>query len=304
MELLQKFASVEIQVDHRIMEMDKDYCERHQKAYETAISSFRELAFFWADMNTAQVELLGDSKSPVYHNYLASRDGPSISEQAINRHIESLHVDFIMNLTHYFNSTYHVTVNSSEISAVLLPAKPEERWGHNYMEISKAYHQQMQTLTVRYQDVVDQIILRLDGRSFSEQAFYELYNKCHCAAWNNSTQKPKFERKKDTICFTGYFCRFRGWPYDGWELCDGMKDILYGLAHYETDSYGVFPEGFSDLLGYREIKEPVVEFSTCSKAKQMKLFKNNRVDLKFRSPEYVEQFISKYLGTACLGEAG
>ena len=64
MELLQKFAAVEIQADHRITEMDKEYCELQQKAYETAISGFKELTFFWEDMNTAQTELLGDNKSP------------------------------------------------------------------------------------------------------------------------------------------------------------------------------------------------------------------------------------------------
>ena len=57
MELLQKFAAVEIQTDHRITETDKDYCEQHQKAYEAAISSFQELAFFWEDMNKVQREL-------------------------------------------------------------------------------------------------------------------------------------------------------------------------------------------------------------------------------------------------------
>ena len=168
----------------------------------------------------------------------------------------------------------------------------------NYVEICKAYQVQMQSLVVCYQDVVDQITLRLDGRSFSEQAFYELFSKCRRAAWNDSTQKPKFERKKDTLSFTGYFCRFCGWPYDGWEVCDGMKEILYGLAHYETDSYRTLPIGFSDLLGYRKIKEPVVEFPTCEKVKQMKLFKNNRVDLKFYSSQFAEQFVNKYLGTA------
>lgn len=296
MELLQKFAAVEIQTDRRITETDKDYCEQHQKAYEAAISGFLELGFFWEDMNKMQRELLGDSNSPFYHDYLASHDGPSISQRSINNHIEALHRDFIMNLTHYFNSTYSVSVESSEISEVLLPEKPEGRWQDNYVEISKAYHTQMQSLTVRYQDVVDQIILRLNGRSFSEQAFYELFTKCHCAAWDDSTQKPKFERKKDTLSFTGYFCRFRGWPYDGWEVCDGMKEILYGLAHYETDSYRVFPVGFSELFRYNEIKEPLVEFPTCEKVKQMKLFKNNRVDLKFHSPQFAEQFVNKYLG--------
>jgi len=299
MELLQKFAAVEIHADHRITEMDKEYCELQQKAYETAISGFKELAFFWEDMNTAQTELLGDNKSPFYRNYLTSRDGPSISQQSIERHIEALHINFIMYLTNYFNSTYHVSVESTDISKVLLPEKPEGRWRDDSVEVSQKYHEQMQTLTVRYQDVVDQIILRLDGRSFSEQAFYELYSKCHRAAWNDSTQKPKFERKKDTLTFTGYFCCFRGWPYDGWEVEDKTKDILYGLAHFETDSYRVLPLGFSDLLGYHDIKEPVVEFPSCEKVKQIKLFKNNRVDLKFRSPEYAEQFINKYLGAVC-----
>lgn len=298
MELLQKFAAVEIQTDRRITETDKDYCERHQKAYEAAISSFQELAFFWEDMNKVQQELLGDSNSPFYHDYLVSHYGPSISQRSINNHIEALHRDFIMNLTYYFNSTYSVSVESSEISEILLPKKPEGRWQDDYVEICKAYQAQMQSLVVRYQDVVDQIILRLDGRSFSEQAFYELRAKCQRAAWNSNRQKAEYERKKDTIRFTGYFCRFRGWPYDGWELDDSMRDILYGVAHYETDSYNVLPTGFSCVARYQEIKTDVVEFPTCEKVKQMKLFKNNRVDLKFYSSQFAEQFVNKYLGAA------
>ena len=54
--------------------------------------------------------------------------------------------------------------------------------------------------------------------------------------------------------------------------------------------------GFSDLFGYHEIKESVVEFPTCEKAKQIRLFKNKRVDLKFHSPQFAEQFVNKYLG--------
>ena len=77
-----------------------------------------------------------------------------------------------------------------------------------------------------------------------------------------------------------------------------MQNILWGLAHFETDSYRVLPIGFSLLLGHQGLKENVVEFPTCEKAKQIKLFKNNRVDLKFHSPQFAEQFVNKYLGTA------
>lgn len=296
MELLHKFKAVEVQTDRRITEMDKEYCSLHQEAYEAAIGSFQELAFFWEDMIKAQQELLGDSKSPFYHNYLVSHDGPSISRQLINRHIEALHIDFIMTLTRHFNSTYHVSVDSSEVSEALLPKRPEGCPRSERLKLEEAYHAQMRTLTVQYEDVVDQIILRLDGRSFSEQAFYELYCKCHNAAWDARTQQPKFERRKDTICFTGYFCKIRSYSKDTWEVQDGMKDILWGLAHFETDSYRVLPIGFSPLLTNEGTKEAVVEFPTCDMAKQIKLFKNNRVDLKFRSPEYAEQFVGKYLG--------
>lgn len=296
MDLLQKFAEVEVKADQRITAMDKNYCEQHQKAYETAIISFRELKYFWGDMNAAQKKLLGDTNSPFYHDYLVSHEGPSISEQSINRHIEALHNDFIRTVTWHFNSTYHVSVDASDVSDVLLPKRPDRHWRSDSEEVHQKYHEQMQSLMIHYQDVVDQIILRLDGRSFLEQTFYELSSKCHNAAWNSFKREAEYTQKNDTIQFSERFCTFRGWPYDGWGLHDRMKDILRGLAHFETDSYGVLPVGFSPLLGYADIKEPVVEFPACEKLKQIKFFKNGRVDLKFQSAEFAGQFISKYLG--------
>lgn len=299
MDLLQKFATVEIKADNRISENDKYYCEQHQSAYEAAINCFKELAFFWADVEAAQKEFVGDKSdnNSLYHNYLVSSKGPSISKESIERHIASLHTDFILTLTRYFNSCYHVTVDSSEVSNALLPKKPDKY--ATSRETLEKYHDQMQDLVVRYQDVVDQIILRLDGRSFADQAFHELHTECHEAAWNSYKQEPQYEQKKDTIRFNGYFCRFKGWPYDGWELDDKMKKILYGVAHFETGCYNTLPLGFGDLLGYREIKDAVVEFPSSEKVKQIKLYKNNRVDLKFQSSGYAKQFIDKYLGTVC-----
>ena len=171
MELLQKFAAVEIQAAQRMTEMDRTYCERHQKAYEAALSSFKELAFFWEDMSRAQQELLGDSTGSFYHNYLSSHDGPSISHRSINNHIEALHSDFIMNLTRYFNTTYCVSVDASEVSTALLPEKPDRRWRDNYEEAAEAYHARMQSLNVRNQDVADKIIKPQDGRRIYETAF-------------------------------------------------------------------------------------------------------------------------------------
>lgn len=294
MNFLQKITAMEIQPDDRISESDRSYCERHQKAYEAAISSFKELSFFWSDMESVQRELLGEKE---YRKYLTSREGPPVSQDLIERHIKALHHSFISDLVRHFNSTYHVSVDLAEVAGTLLPKEPEEHWRAGYKEQCTAYHEQIQSLTVRYQNVVEQVILQLDGRTFTERAFQELYDKCHSAAWNTHKREPKFECRKDTISFIGYFCRFKGWPYNGWELDNGMQDILWGAAHFETGSYGVLPYGFSRLFAHHEMKEPTVEFPACEKVKQMKLFKNNRVDLKFYSPEYAEQFVGKYLGT-------
>ena len=295
MELLDKFATVEVKADNRISENDKFYCEQHQSAYETAISSFKELAFFWAEIEEAQKKYLGDKDgSAFYHNYLVSRNGPSISKESIEKHIASLHIDFIMTLTRYFNSSYHVTVNSAEISTALLPEKPE---GYGVSrETKEKYHEQMQNLTVRYQDVVDQIILRLDGRSFSERAFHELYTKCHEAAWNKYDQTARFEQKKDTIRFSDYFCRYETFIRPSWKLEDKLKEILYGAAHFETGSYNVYPLGLADLLTHWEMETDLIMFPTCEKLKQLKMFKNGRADLKFASTELASEFITKYLG--------
>ena len=46
MNILDKFAVVEIKVDARISEQDKQFCERQQAAYTAALCGFQELTFF------------------------------------------------------------------------------------------------------------------------------------------------------------------------------------------------------------------------------------------------------------------
>lgn len=45
MSLIEKFAAVEIKVDARISERDKQFCERQQAAYTAALHGFQELTF-------------------------------------------------------------------------------------------------------------------------------------------------------------------------------------------------------------------------------------------------------------------
>lgn len=301
MDLLEKFNALTVEADNRISSADKDFCEKHQSAYETAIQSFRELSFFWSDMEKTQRELLaGLSDVQASHmTYLTSRNGPEISEGKINDHIESLHRAFISNLVHHFNSTYNVSISERKVADSLLPQEPERSYPLNEEAIQK-YHEELQSLSIQYKDIVEQIIFHLDGRSFSEQAFHELAAKCHKKAWNTYQKKAQYERKKSTIRFTGYCCNVRNWGWqDEWELEDGMQDILRGVAHFETGSFGTYPAGFSDLLGYSRTPYQEHEFPTCKKVTRLKMFKSGRVDLCFTSEAYAEEFVNKYLGTVC-----
>ena len=75
-----------------------------------------------------------------------------------------------------------------------------------------------------------------------------------------------------------------------------FKEILKGIAHFETGRFALLPHGFDSLLGYRHSGSDTVEFSTCSKVSQLKMFKNGRVDIKFASEAIARQFADDYLG--------
>ena len=59
-DLFAKFSAVEVISSDRISETDKDFCERNQAAYGSAVASYQELAFCWDAMKEAQREQVGE----------------------------------------------------------------------------------------------------------------------------------------------------------------------------------------------------------------------------------------------------
>lgn len=301
MNLLEKFEAVTVEADTRIAEQDKKLCEAHQAAYDAAVQSFRELAFFWEDMVNTQKSLLADTDvgEMEYLEQYSSYRKLHISVEEIHDHIKGLHRELINNLVRYFNSTYNVSVDPRDVCGNLLPKEPPGRRYENE-KAHEEYQEKLLAAHVRYQDVVDQVILLLDGRSFAQQAFFELTEKCHKAAWNLHQKEAEFERKKSTIRFTGYFCHVnQGYRQEEWKLNDKTKEILHGVAHFETGAYDIYPLGFSELLRYGGVCYNEHEFTTCKKVVSLKMFKNGRVDLKFATDAYAEAFINTYLGAVC-----
>lgn len=307
MDILSKFGAVTIQADNRITEDDRNYCIAHQKAYDAARSCFQELVYIWEDLTTQQADILTgwDDESYRQETYLPSSNDLKISSGKINGHIMSLHSRFIHRLVQHFNEKYHVSVDASEINAHLLPERHAKDWQRSRIEDEKDYEQKMLFLSLHYPDILNEIFVQLDGRDFREQALFELKEKCRHAAWSDYDKTAKYEIKKDVLRFPSYGCSYENWlSSESWKLQDNLKKILGGIAHYETGSFSLLPSGFSNLLGFNRSDTDLIQFTGCTKVRQLKMFKNGRVDIKFSSEQSVRLFAEQYLGLIyCGGES-
>ena len=295
MSLLDKFAVVEIKVDARISEQDKQFCERQQAAYTAALCGFQELTFFWEDMLSAQKALLGEPDSPprAYNHYLVpdGDDGPKITIQRLRVQIDTLHQKFIQKLVGYFQSVYNITVEEKKIiSELLLPKPPKSK-----KQALKEYLLWASSIQLHYEDIVTQILSCFDGRTPSEQSLQELCRQCNEAVWCSSRHTAKFERKYAVISFLGTFCSFRN-DRQHWTFTSNMGPVLLCAAHFETGVLNKYPvffpsPPFDGTYGCNQM-----DFAGCEKLAQLRLFKNGRVDLRFTSEDYANQFIDTYLG--------
>ena len=294
MGLLDKLEQVEIKADSRLPEDDLMFCETQQQAYDESRRAFREIRRQWKKALQAQKDLLGTSSDGSLP-YFGSNYRFGITD--INRELEKLHSKFISELTRHFNTKYKVTISAEAIEEHLIPTEPDPYKCDK--DTSNEYHRTLRALALHYEDVVDQMFIQLDGLSFVERAFQELRTKCHKAVyWSNSN--AGYDRKGDTLRFGGYFCSCdERWGREEWRLAERMQDIFTAVAHYETNTFGRFPAGFSELLGYSDVSTSQFQFPTCQKLVHLRMFKNGRVDLKFKTAALAKEFAETYLDFLC-----
>lgn len=296
MNALDKLDAVQIEADNRISETDRRFCEAHQAAYVDAKASLNELEYMWTDIVSRQSKLL-EPAAAVWNNVQEYTYLHRFSEQDIREKLEELNDLFISNLVRYFNDRYKVSLDADSIMGTLLPHKPKNDCFSPNTEAVAEYHQKLRTMTVSYKDVLEQIFVQLGGRTFRERALDEIKEACHKAAWCTYNGKAEYELKNDTVRFT-YGCRFDT-MFDKWEVNDSMKEILRGLAYFETEAFGHYPTGIANLLDWSYKEDPTVSFSTYTKLQSLRMFKNGRVDVKFKSKDYASRFVSEFLGVVC-----
>lgn len=298
MDLLVKFADVKIKGDTRITETDKDFCKAHQAAYDSARSELSELKFFWEDMLDNQRTLLSSTgESPTL--YLSSGSEINISPDRIDEQIKAVHRTFICQLVEHFNRTYSISISVNDVINALMPEQPKASRHYDETDDWKVYEKEVLELSLQYTDILEQIFVLLDGRSLKEKAMHELLEKCHQAAWEPYNKAPRYALKKAVLQFSNYACSYNDrYSYGSWELSEKIKRIFQGIAHYETDSFGMIPSEISSVISSYYIRNDYYEFPSCKRVQSIRLYKNGRVDIRFATEEYARKFTEKYLGTA------
>lgn len=297
MDLLLKFADIKIQTDNRITEADRKFFHQQQAAYQDAVAGFYQIATLWSDMCAQQKAILAGPEgggSEWKEQYLESRWWTDITVGEIMGHISALHRKFISKVASYLNVTYHLSLNADIIVDALLPEKPSYNGTEDEIDWAAT------PLTVlRYEDAVELILSWFDGRTFEEHASYELVEKCHRAAWTKASKTANYVQKNQTIKFLRGACSYgyhRG--HEQWHINSGMKDVLRGLAHFETGGFNQYPDGIDDLLSEeRYLWYDLWKLEECKKLEHIKMFKNGRMDIRFTNEGYARQFVADYLGT-------
>lgn len=297
MNLVEKINQVKIKADTRISGADRAFCERQQRAYDAAREALRELDFTWTDCISQQKMILDGEQAYTY--YLGN--DCNLKTACFRDELERLHEHFINRLTSYFARTYSVDLSAQSITERLLPSNSSkgifER--EKAEEAEAAYHKAMRELALRYTDVLDQIFIQLGGRSFQERAFWEIQQRCCSAVWNTYKNEPQYVQQKDIIHFYCHFCGCDAdWTPPRWSMTDRAKNVLWGVVHFETGSYTMVPAVLSDFFSYRDVRQACTDFHGYSKLRQIRLFKNGRMDIRFASSELAEQFIDIYLSAA------
>lgn len=299
MNMLEKFAKVEINLADKISPEDKKVCEVLQAAYDAALAAIKQQKALVNKSCTEQNEFIAQLPD----KYLCSDYlGDTFSEDKMDEQSKKVHALFVSNIANWFASHYSVELDRSEVCDSLIPKKPN-RWDLDDMDLdrkeirekidamSMEYQVKMDNLHLRYEDVLNWIFQQLDGLSFEEKALNELKSKCRSAARGYGSE-PSYEQKKTVVTFDSYCCSYTDWR-DSWEIYEAEKNIIRGLAAFDLGSPNAKSHPYTYLLGY-SVEQQITVIGS-EKVEHVKLFKNGHMHIRFKKEEYARTFIEEYL---------
>lgn len=284
-DLLEKFGNVKVDVTSKVAESDNIACLLMQGAYDKACEAIKQLRSMEEIHIAAQKSAIENLPSGSISDYL----GDAYSINKINHRLRDIHAIFIDDIVRWFENTYHVELAKDAIRNELVP---QLDYYDNNLEHHKQYEEKMESLHIRYEDVLDLIIVQLGGFTFAERALNELKLKCFEAAHHSYMHQQATYSQKKAIISLEYGCSCSEYSGD-FRLNSGAKNIVRGLIMYEYGQTSIMPYQYTMLLDY-EFSQQLIEINS-SKVASIKCFKNTRVDIRFTKEQYAREFVEMFL---------
>lgn len=320
MNLLDKFSSVKIEADNRISQEDKEYCSRQQMAFEKSGPALQKIADAMMEAQREQWSIIDDADYPC-KSYIVGGNF-HCDEDDVSKVIKERNKTFISNIVGYFRRKYKVDLDECEIQQHIIPEPPKEPhlpWGgyrnmseeeietyrtalDAYKEEKARYEESLCTLSLRYEQIIDEIFVQLGGFSLNERAMNEFLERtwecCH-RTYGSRPDEEEFEIKNDTLRLIGYWVsvdanKWMTHPVAEYTPSGDFKTLLNALAYYECGRMDEGHKWFPELFKY-DTKENQIDTPHMGKVKSVKLYKNGRVDIKFRNASYVQEFVEQYM---------
>ena len=266
MNLLNKFNNIEIQTHDKISQQDKEFCENQQFIYDKAYDCFMNVK--------EQYETLhAETKGICYKDYGNWKDENGCLRYIsyltdIPKYIKDMNFSFLCKIYNHFEHTYNLTLDVY---------KREEKF-----KVENRFN---------YHEIVDLIIEEIGGFSFEEATIIQLKE-----AIRKAVQYHKVIVKKDTIAFEEliYWSFDKRWDkdYNTYKFENFMK-VCEAIQRFDTKKDINTPKWYgTDTKYFEQLENPMTIDGDI--LKQIKLFKNGKVEMKFNSNENALKFAKEW----------
>ena len=275
MGILDKFESVKIENQKRIDEQDYEFCKKEQEEYFKFINLMKK-------MDSLIFEAVGIKLFDVEKSYYTQNSTNSyISEYDFEKLYELQEIKksvFASRIIEYFTKKYQVELNQ-----------------YKYLDTIKG-------VDITYENVLDYIFLRLNGKSFLEKSIQEVKQATQKIYFYNEYRKcSNIILRGKKVIIDGYFAKQHWYHKNRYVMCGNYGNIFNALWLFDC---GELNNGKTELhnrfCGYsneeREDNFNKYDVTTFTKLNSIKFFKNGKMELVFSSDNYAEEFAFGYLG--------
>lgn len=301
MSLADKFAGFTVKQTDRISADDKNFCETLQSVTNRTLSVYHA----WYDCYLKEEEIY-EAREIEHGTFREFR----VSDFGVLKAAEELHKNFRAKIFSYFRTTYHVET-----------IKDDDDYDFGFYEVEKTCGQHIGWYNrkklvkdrlwekVNYQKVVDDIIAKLGGMSFTELAIKEVKDELHDTVYHERSWKDTnwtISVKGNTIKYQdGYGYLEQRWnAADGWEyhnpsylraFLKAYSMMLYGKVYHTLPGLEMFYK-YTVYLSCDDFSNGLVPTCGGNIIEKIKIFKNGRVDIKFQTAEQARDFAREWMG--------